>query len=105
VTALFDNGVRRPVFQIPIATFINPNGLESLTGNAWIETDVSGAYTLRTAGQAGSGTVASASLEASTVDLGEEFTVMITTQRAYSAAAKIITTSDQMLEELVNIKR
>jgi flagellar hook protein FlgE len=105
VTALFDNGVRKPVFQIPVATFVNPNGLEARTGNTYIETDTSGSYTLRTAGEAGSGQVASASLEASTVDLGEEFTSMIITQRAYSAAAKIITTSDQMLDELVNIKR
>lgn len=105
VTALFDNGVRKPVFQIPVATFVNPNGLEARTGNSFIETDTSGSYTLRVAGEAGSGQVASASLEASTVDLGEEFTNMIVTQRAYSAAAKIITTSDQMLDELVNIKR
>lgn len=105
VTALFDNGVRRPVFQIPVATFVNPNGLESLTGNTFIETDTSGAYTLRSAKEAGAGSIASASLESSTVDLGEEFTNMIVTQRAYSASAKIITTSDQMLDELVNIKR
>lgn len=105
VTALFDNGVRRPIFQIPVATFINPNGLEGLTGNSWIETDTSGQYTLRTAGQAGAGQVAAAAVEASTVDLGEEFTTMITTQRAYSAAAKIITTADEMLDELVRIKR
>jgi flagellar hook protein FlgE len=105
VTALFDNGVRRPVFQIPVATFTNSNGMESLTGNTWIETDVSGTYTLRVAGQAGSGQIQSASLEASTVDIGEEFTTMIVTQRAYSAAAKIITTADQMLDELVQIKR
>jgi flagellar hook protein FlgE len=105
VTALFDNGVRRPMFQIPVATFTNPNGLEGLTGNSWIETDVSGQYTLRTAGEAGAGEVSAAALEASTVDLGEEFTTMITTQRAYSAAAKIITTADEMLDELVRIKR
>ncbi|CAA6605304.1 conserved exported hypothetical protein [Rhodospirillaceae bacterium LM-1] len=105
VTALFDNGVRRPVYQIPVATFVNPNGMESLTGNTFIETDTSGAYTLRSAKEAGAGSIASASLESSTVDLGEEFTNMIVTQRAYSASAKIITTSDQMLDELVNIKR
>lgn len=105
VTALFDNGVRRPVFQIPVATFTNPNGLESLTGNSWIETNTSGAYTLRQANNAGAGSVQSASLEASTVDIGAEFTTMIVTQRAYSAAAKIITTADQMLDELVQIKR
>jgi len=105
VTALFDNGVRRPVFQIPVATFTNPNGLESLTGNSWIETNISGSYTLRVANNAGAGAINSASLEASTVDIGAEFTTMIVTQRAYSAAAKIITTADQMLDELVNIKR
>jgi len=105
VTALFDNGVTRPVFMVPLATFVNPNGMESMTGNAWIETSNSGQPTVREAGDAGAGTIASASLESSTVDLGEEFTNMITTQRAYSAAAKIITTSDEMLDELVRIKR
>ena len=57
VTALFDNGVTRPVFMIPVATMVNPNGMESLTGNVWIETDFSGQPTVREAGTAGSGTV------------------------------------------------
>jgi flagellar hook protein FlgE len=105
VTALFDNGVTRPVFQIPVTTFVNPNGMESLTGNVFISTDYSGEPTLRAAGSAGAGQVNAASLEASTVDIGTEFTTMIVTQRAYSAAAKIITTADQMLDELVQIKR
>ena len=105
VTALFDNGVTRPVFQIPVATFVNPNGMNALSGNVFISTDASGEPTLRTAGSAGAAQVNASSLEASTVDIGEEFTNMIVTQRAYSAAAKIITTADQMLDELVNIKR
>ncbi len=105
VTALFDNGVTRPVFMIPVATFTNPNGLQSLSGNTWISTDFSGNPTLREAGDAGAGQINSAALESSTVDLGEEFTRMITTQRAYSSAAKVITTSDQMLDELLSIKR
>jgi flagellar hook protein FlgE len=105
VTALFDNGVTRPVFQIPVSTFVNPNGMESLTGNVFIATDNSGEPTLRSAGSAGAGQMNAASLEASTVDIGSEFTTMIVTQRAYSAAAKIITTADQMLDELVQIKR
>jgi flagellar hook protein FlgE len=103
VTALFDNGVKAPVFQIPIATFANPDGMNALTGNVWIDTTDSGAYTLRVPGEAGSGTVQESSLEASTVDLGTEFTQMITVQRAYSAAAKVITTADQMLSDLINI--
>jgi flagellar hook protein FlgE len=105
VTALFDNGVTRPVFMIPVATFTNPNGLDSLSGNVWIATDFSGNPTLREAGDAGAGQINSAALESSTVDLGEEFTRMITTQRAYSSAAKVITTSDEMLDELLRIKR
>jgi flagellar hook protein FlgE len=105
VTALFDNGVTRPVFQIPLATFTNPNGLQSLSGNVWIATDFSGNPTLRQPGDAGAGQVNAAALEASTVDLGTEFTKMITTQRAYSSSAKVITTADQMLDELLQIKR
>lgn len=105
VTALFDNGVTRPVFMIPVATFTNPNGLSSLSGNTWIATDFSGNPTLREAGDAGAGQINSAALEGSTVDLGEEFTRMITTQRAYSSSAKIITTADDMLDELLRIKR
>jgi flagellar hook protein FlgE len=102
---LFDNGVTRPVFMIPVATFTNPNGMDNLTGNVWIATDFSGNPVLREAGDAGAGAISSAALEASTVDLGQEFTRMITTQRAYSSAAKVITTSDEMLDELLRIKR
>ncbi len=91
--------------MIPVATMVNPNGMDSLSGNVWIETDFSGQPTVREAGSAGSGSVQQSALEASTVDLGEEFTSMITTQRAYSAAAKIISTSDEMLEELLRVKR
>ncbi len=105
VTALFDNGVTRPIFMIPLASFTNPNGLSSLSGNAWIATDFSGNPTLREAGSAGAGEINAATLEASTVDLGTEFTRMITTQRAYSSAAKVITTADDMLNELLQIKR
>lgn len=104
-TARFDNGVTIPIFMIPLATFVNPNGMNSQTGNVFQETSQSGLPTLREAGNGTAGVVSGTSLEASTVDLGEEFTTMITTQRAYSAASKIITTTDQMLDELVNIKR
>lgn len=104
VTALFDNGVTKPAFMIPVATLVNPNGMESRTGNVWIETDGSGQPTVREAGAGGAGSIASAALEASTVDIGEEFTNMITTQRAYSASTKIISTADEMLEELMRVK-
>lgn len=105
VTALFENGDIRPIFTIPVATFPNPNGLGSNTGNVYNQTDFSGLFFLRSAGTGGAGTVQNSVLEQSTVDIAKEFTSMITTQRAYSAAAKIITTADEMLDELVRIKR
>ena len=105
VTALFDNGDTRPVYQIPVATFTNPNGLESRSGNVWNASEASGDYTLRSAGNGAAGVITQASLEASTVDIGAEFTNMIVVQRAYSASTKIISTADQMLEELMRVKR
>lgn len=103
VTALFDNGETRPIAILPLATFANPNGMESLTGNSWIETDYSGQALLKRAGTNGAGEIASNSLESSNVDLATEFSNMIVTQRAYSAATKIITTADEMLDELTRL--
>ena len=103
VTALFDNGETRPIAILPLATFANPNGMEALTGNSWIETDASGQALLKRAGTNGAGEIASNSLENSNVDLATEFSNMIVTQRAYSAATKIITTADEMLDELTRM--
>lgn len=105
VTALFDNGETRTIYKIPVATFVNVNSLESLTGNVWIATEASGDYTLREATSGTAGTITQGALESSTVDIGEEFSKMIVVQRAYSAASKIISTADDMLEELMSIKR
>lgn len=105
MTALFDNGETRPIFKIPLATFVNVNGLSSRSGNVWNQTQSSGDSTLREANNGSAGSIAQAALESSTVDIGQEFTSMIVVQRAYSAATKIISTADEMLEELVRIKR
>lgn len=105
VTALFDNGETRKIFQIPVATFVNPNQLDSKSGNVWSATQFSGDYTLRVADTGPAGQVVQSALEASTVDIGAEFTNMIVVQRAYSASTKIISTADQMLEELMRVKR
>ena len=77
--------------------------MEALTGNSWIETDYSGQAMLKQAGTNGAGQISSNSLEQSTVDLATEFSNMIVTQRAYSAATKIITTADEMLDELTRM--
>jgi flagellar hook protein FlgE len=74
-------------------------------GNAFQQSINSGALTLKTAGSAGAGNISPSSLEASTVDLSSEFTGLITTQQAYSAASKIITTADQMIQQLLNTKQ
>ncbi len=103
VTALFDNGETRPIAILPLATFANANGMSALTGNAWIETDYSGQALLKQAKTNGAGTISANSLEQSTVDLATEFSNMIITQRAYSAATKIITTADEMLDELTRL--
>ncbi|MGH6660716.1 MAG: flagellar hook-basal body complex protein, partial [Rhodospirillales bacterium] len=105
MTALFDNGETRPVFQIPVATFVNVNSLGARSGNVWNSTEASGDPTLRDADNGPAGQVVQASLEQSTVDIGTEFTKMIVVQRAFSAAAKIISTADEMLEELIRTKR
>ncbi len=103
VTALFDNGETKPIAILPLATFTNPNGMSALTGNAWIETDASGQPLLKQAGVDGAGEISGNALENSTVDLATEFSNMIVTQRAYSASTKIITTADEMLQELTQL--
>jgi flagellar hook protein FlgE len=100
VTAQFSNGLSQDVYKIPLATFTNPNGLGQVSGNAYVATKNSGAANINAANTGGSGTIQSQSLEGSTVDLATEFTNLITTQRAYSASARIITTADQMLQQL-----
>jgi flagellar hook protein FlgE len=105
VSAVFDDGTTREVFQLPIATFANPNGLTRVSGNAFQMSAQSGNVAINKAGALGAGMVASGSLEASNVDLAGEFTNMIRFQRAYSASSKIITTVDDMLQEVSNLKR
>ncbi|MBO9507778.1 flagellar hook-basal body complex protein [Thalassospira sp. A3_1] len=101
----FANGVKRPVYKLAIATFEAPDEMENHTGNVYRQTRESGDYLLREPGLNGAGNVVASALEGSNVDLGEEFTNMIITQRAYSANTKTITTTDEMLDELIRIKR
>ncbi len=105
VTAIFDNGVTRQIAQVALATFPSPDALSEVSGNAFRVTQGSGTFNLKGAGSGGAGLIGASQLEASTVDLSAEFTGLITTQRAYSASSKIITTADEMLAELISIKR
>lgn len=105
VSALFDNGLSRRVFKLPISTFQNPDGLSRRQGNAYAVSDLSGNFNMVEAGTGGGGSIAPSTLEGSTVDMAQEFTDLITTQRAFTANTRTITTADEMLDELIRIKR
>src|SRR5690625_989244 len=97
-----DKGEQREAGKIQLATFSNDGGLEKAGNNLWLQTDSSG-----DANTEGDNTadIISGALEMSNVDLSEEFTEMITAQRGFQANTRIITTSDEILQELVNLKR
>jgi flagellar hook protein FlgE len=105
VSAIFDNKQVRRIAQIGLATFPNPDGLKPSSGNTYSSDIPAGVMVAKAPGTAGAGRISPSSLEASTVDLSQEFTGLITTQKAYSASSKIITTADQMLDELIQMKR
>jgi flagellar hook protein FlgE len=105
VRAVFDNGQRLAVAKIPLVNFANVNALQARNGNVYAETDDSGSSTTNFAYQGGVGSITPNAVEGSTVDLAEEFSDMIVTQRTYSANARTITTSDEMLAEVINLKR
>ena len=105
ITAQFTNGLSQKVYKIPLATFANVDGLTQVSGNAFTTSVQSGSPTINEANLGGAGTVESKNLEESTVDLATEFTDLITTQRAYSAASKIVTTASTMLDELLQMAR
>jgi flagellar hook protein FlgE len=105
ITATFSNGTNRVIGQVALATFPNVDGLTSTSGDAYVSSTTSGAYSLKTPGSGGAGTISASALESSTVDLSAEFANMIITQRAYTASSKIITTADQMTQDLLQIIR
>jgi flagellar hook protein FlgE len=101
VTATYSNGVTKQIAQVAIATFANPDGLTAVSGDAYQVSSTSGSFNLKTPGSAGAGTISPDSLETSTVDLSSQFADLITTQQAYSASAKVITTADTMEQALL----
>ncbi|HTQ13372.1 MAG TPA: flagellar hook protein FlgE [Rhizomicrobium sp.] len=103
VTAQFTNGLSQKIYKLPIATFTNPDGLSAVSGNAYQVSEQSGTPTIGEANTGGAGTIQSNALEGSTVDLATEFTNLITTQRAYEASTRIITTASDMLDQLLQM--
>ena len=105
VYGVFDNGRRRALFNIPLAQVPNPDGLLTTNGNAFMLSRASGPMQLATAGTGAAGTITAGALESSNVEVAQELTDLIQTQRAYSSNAKIVTTVDEMLEETMRLKR
>ena len=105
VFGLYDNGKREPLFNIPLANVTNAVGLEASTGNNFRTTRASGAAILSFAGTGDVGTITKGVLESSNVEIAQELTDLIRIQRAYSTNAKIITTTDEMLDETTRLKR
>ncbi|MEY4551321.1 MAG: hypothetical protein RL685_7516 [Pseudomonadota bacterium] len=105
VQGLYTNGQKIAIGRLAVAKFRSNDGLGRAGQNLWIETRDSGTAALGAAGAGGRASVSSGALESSNVDLGEEFVGLIQHQRSFSANSKTITTADEMLQELINIKR
>ncbi len=100
----FSNGAKQVLAQVALARFTNPGGLEKAGSSTYVATANSGAAQLGAPGAAGLGTLTAGALEMSNVDLSQEFTNLIVAQRGFQANARIITTSDEVLQELTNLK-
>jgi flagellar hook protein FlgE len=105
ITGVYTNGKKAPIAQIAVATFTNPQGLNAEGDNTFRQTNNSGLANIGSADTGGRGRITAGALEMSNVDLAEQFTDMIVTQRGFQANSRSITTSDQMLQELLTLKR
>ena len=101
----FTNGETTVLGQLAVASFVSPEGLDRLGGNLWAATPESGAAAIGAANTDGRGSVLAQTLEQSNVDLATEFVEMIKSQRAYQANSKTVTTADQLLSEIIQLKR
>jgi flagellar hook protein FlgE len=105
VEATYSNGTTIAIYKIAVATFTNANGLSAASGGVYQETSTSGAASLHESGTDGAGTVYGSELETSTTDTSSEFSNLIQAQQAYSAAAQVITTVDEMFDTLISAMR
>ncbi|MBV8168975.1 MAG: flagellar hook protein FlgE [Alphaproteobacteria bacterium] len=104
MSEVYSNGLVLPKFQIPVVTYVNPQGLEAISGNAWVETNTSGTAAVNASNTGGAGQLTPSTLESSSTDLSEEFSQMIVSQSVYSANTKTITTANQMYELLTQLR-
>ena len=105
ITGVYSNGSNRTIGQVAMASFTNPGGLEKAGDNAYVVSTNSGAANIGPSGIAGKGKIRAGVLEMSNVDMAEQFTDMIVTQRGFQANSRTIQTADQLLQELLSLKR
>jgi flagellar hook protein FlgE len=105
IEGVFSSGLKQTLGQIALANFNNVNGLEKIGDSMFRTTVNSGLAQVGTAGASGLGLLSSGTLEMSNVDLAQEFTNLVIAQRGFQANSRVITTSDELLQELVNLKR
>lgn len=105
ITGVYSNGTNRTIGQLALATFTNQNGLEKAGDNTYVESNNSGLANIGASGIAGKGSLLAGALEMSNVDLSEQFTDMIVTQRGFQSNAKTIQTADTLLETVLSLKR
>lgn len=105
ITGVYSNGTNRTIGQIAMATFANDRGLEKAGDNTYVESNNSGMARIGESGVAGKGSLMAGALEMSNVDLSEQMTDMIVTQRGFQSNAKTITTADTLLETVLSLKR
>lgn len=105
IVGSFSNGLRKNLAQVALATFNNPAGLEKAGSSLYTKSNNSGEVQINAAGTGGAGKLTAAAIEMSNVNLSDQFSDMIITQRGFQSNSKIITVSDEMIETLVNMKR
>jgi flagellar hook protein FlgE len=105
IRGIYDNGQVNPLAQLAIANFNNPEGLLKFTGTTFVKASSSGEPSVGAARTGGRGTVNGSSLELSNVDIAEQFTSLIIAQRGYQANSRVISTTDELYQEAINLKR
>jgi flagellar hook protein FlgE len=105
ISGTYSNGLTQSIAMLALANFSNPEGLERLTGSNWRGSVNSGLAQIGVTSTGGRGTVAPGTLEMSNVDLALEFTELIRSQRGFQANSRVVTSSDELLQEIVNLKR
>lgn len=105
VEATFSNGLTKVIYQVPVATFANAEGLTQISGTTFKATNLSGSATINLSGVGASGSIVASALEGSTTDTATEFNKMIVAQQAYSAASQVVSSVKDMFDTLISVVR